>query len=625
VIAQSDDVFGPVRQPDRERAELPEFALADAFARTLRRWAQQSGATVPELDWIAAAAHDLSLACSSGRICLDLDEITSACGARNVQAVRAALLDCGLTAQPQASHIRPLFLDHSNRLYLYRFYIEERRLAQALVQRLLSPSLPNGPEQSPAAVIGASPNEPMDPLQSKAIVSALANSLTILCGGPGTGKTTTVVKILAAVLQRNPTTRVALAAPTGKAAARLLEAIHRQKTNLNESLRGRFPQEAFTLHRLLQTRPDSLQSPFHEGNPLPIDLLVVDEASMLDLPIAVRVIRALAPQAKLILVGDPKQLPAIDAGGVFAKLVSVTPEQLPLLSQSVVRLHTPRRFTEQSPIFGLAQAIQGGNPDELFRLLSLPQVEGVKWFSEDTHQLDEATLGCAIDGFADYFAAVRETLTARAAQGYATLQRIDRLFESFESFRILCAIRHSERGVAHLNRQLFSALRAAIGADGNWGREEALAQTIRSGNATGCAGQPVLLTQNDHELKIYNGDVGIYFPDDNGQMKVWFRNEGSFFGIARQRLPQHDDAFATTVHKAQGTECKTVMLILPSAARYTATREMLYTAITRARKRVVISSSRVALEVACATTTQPPSGILDRMDELLRSQLPAAG
>jgi len=625
VNTQSDDVFGPVRQPDRERAELPEFALADAFARTLRRWAQQSGVTVPELDWIAAAAHDLSLACSSGRICLDLDEITSACGARNVQAVRAALLDCGLTAQPQASHIRPLFLDHSNRLYLYRFYIEERRLAQALVQRLLSPSLPNGPEQSPAAVIGASPNEPMDPLQSKAIVSALANSLTILCGGPGTGKTTTVVKILAAVLQRNPTTRVALAAPTGKAAARLLEAIHRQKTNLNESLRGRFPQEAFTLHRLLQTRPDSLQSPFHEGNPLPIDLLVVDEASMLDLPIAVRVIRALAPQAKLILVGDPKQLPAIDAGGVFAKLVSVTPEQLPLLSQSVVRLHTPRRFTEQSPIFGLAQAIQGGNPDELFRLLSLPQVEGVKWFSEDTHQLDEATLGCAIDGFADYFAAVRETLTARAAQGYATLQRIDRLFESFESFRILCAIRHSERGVAHLNRQLFSALRAAIGADGNWGREEALAQTIRSGNATGCAGQPVLLTQNDHELKIYNGDVGIYFPDDNGQMKVWFRNEGSFFGIARQRLPQHDDAFATTVHKAQGTECKTVMLILPSAARYTATREMLYTAITRARKRVVISSSRVALEVACATTTQPPSGILDRMDELLRSQLPAAG
>jgi exodeoxyribonuclease V alpha subunit len=620
VKAESDDVFDQIGQPDREKAEAPEDALADAFAQTLRRWAQHSGARVSDLDWIAAAAHALSLACSSGRICLDLDTITSARGAHNVQTLRDALLNCGLTAQPQAPHIRPLFLDHANRLYLYRFYIEERRFAQALVRRLLSPPLQNGPEQSPAALDGASPEEQLDTLQSKAIGSALANSLTILCGGPGTGKTTTVVKILAAVLQRNPTTRVALAAPTGKAAARLLEAIHRQKTNLNESLRGRFPQEAFTLHRLLQTRPDSLQSPFHEGNPLPIDLLVVDEASMLDLPIAVRVIRALPPQAKLILVGDPQQLPAIDAGGVFAKLASVTPAQLPLLSQSVVRLHTPRRFTEQSAIFGLAQAIQGGNPDELFRLLSLPQVEGVKWLSEDTHQLDEATLACALEGFADYFAAVRETLTARAAQGYATIQLIDRLFESFESFRVLCAIRHSERGVAHLNRQLFSALRAAIGADGNWGREETLAQTSRSGNATGCPGQPVLLIQNDHELKIYNGDVGIYFPDDSGQMKVWFRNEGSFFGIARQRLPQHDDAFATTVHKAQGTEFKAVMLILPSAARHTATREMLYTAITRARSRVVISSSRAALEVACATTTEQPSGILDRMDELLRSQ-----
>ncbi len=606
-------------------------ALDFHFARLMMRL---GASREPEL---ALAAALVSRATGQGHICLDLrvaprgflDNREAAKLVPDFEPWYETLRKSPVVGAP--GDYRPLVLDESGRLYLYRYWEYQQKLADALRARIA---------RAPDAGDGSALRERLDRLfpaegveidwQKVAALASVRNRFCVVSGGPGTGKTTTVARILALLLELNPgrTLRVALAAPTGKAAARLQEAIKNAKGKLaaSEEVRGAIPEAASTLHRLLGSIPGSPSFRHNEEHPLPLDVLVVDEASMVDLPLMSKLVQALPSQARLILLGDRDQLASVEAGAVlgdicrtggrivYSKDFSIACEKAcgaaldaSLIADGagaaardcIIELQKSYRFSGESGIARFSSRVRQSDADSAVSMLRAGAHADLAWTeTASCVQLERIIRDHVIGGLRPYLETVNDLA---GPVGDDADGRLKEAFDAFEGFRILCALREGLCGVSALNRLVEAIL-----------DEEGLIQSGRKWYV----GRPVLIQRNDYTLRLFNGDVGLYLPDivTGTDYRVFFPGaEGSFRSFTPQRLPEHETVWAMTVHKSQGSEFDDVLLILPDRDSLVLSRELVYTAITRARRKVTVLGPEAVLRQAILRSTRRLSGLSDAL------------
>mgnify|MGYP003471501264 CR=1 FL=1 len=582
-------------------ANLREQGVLSALDQQLAR---SLCALVHETDpRVAFAIALLSRHVCAGHVCLPLGDLRSASSALGeehaplcpewpdlpawLDAVRASRL-CGDASEPHS----PLVLDASGRLYLRRHFDREQRLAQ-LLTTLAARELPADHTRVArrlAHYFGDAPND----LQRTAAELATRHALCVISGGPGTGKTSTVVKILAvsveeALASGRSAPRIALTAPTGKAAVRLQSAVQGAKQNLSRDPRvlAAIPEVATTIHRALASRARRGRSEPGVGpEPLPLDLLLVDEASMVDLELMTSLLEALPPEARVILLGDRDQLASVEAGAVLGDICGVARDPVRAqhgLGRCIVQLTRSYRYDANSGIGELARAVQAGDAARALNVLEDPRFPEV--------QLCEAT--SLFDPHGEF--------TQRVVRGYRPyLQALDAQGPShalnlFDSFRVLCAHRQGERGVLNCNRAIARMLYSADlvpASEGNF------------------LGRPLMITENDYRTRLWNGDVGLVCADpEQGRTTCFLDTEGRLRRLGLGRLPPNESAFALSVHKSQGSEVDEVSLVLPRDPSRILSRELLYTGITRARRRVVIHGSRDILRAAIEQVVSRSTGL----------------
>ena len=749
-------------------ARLPEpadfgIALAEGFARRMGDLSRRAGAPAVAARWAARAAFAVSRATAGGHVCVSLGALAQRYE-EPVDDVRAALAASGVVAFGTLARgdERPLIVDRLDHLYLSRYFDYERRLADALVAQagVAAPGDALSPERlrdSLARYFGPATGE-VD-WQRVAAIVALTGRVTIVSGGPGTGKTTTVVGVLACLLDAHPGLRIALAAPTGKAAQRMQEALHARAGDLPPELAARLPDTSYTLHRLLGGG-GAAGFRHHRDNPLPYELIVVDEASMIDVALAAHLLDALAPGARLVLLGDKDQLAAVEAGAVFAELsarptftaaartriagalgideaafvaalpvpdgeavavaattqapapapaaasapvstsaarkpparrnvdtrqaslfdddpqdeamsaadvaappaaslspaaaaptdidsvgasadpawieadelawldaielapfdpadaadaanaslastaatqaddpAAASPAPAPL-ADCVVWLERNYRFGLDSPIGRLSLAIRRGDVQAALDALPADDAAAASFHDDAGDTLAASTVERLARRFAAYLDALRTALSEPVPDPLP-------LFDALNRFRILCATRTGSRGAEHVNALVATHVRQA-------------ARVPLAVGAHWFTGRPIMVTRNDYALGLFNGDIGIALPDAHGVLRVWFRRaDGTARAVSPAALPPHETAFALTVHKSQGSEFDEAALVLPASFGRVLTRELVYTAVTRARTRVQVIGPRRVLAQAVATRTQRDSGLAARVDEAL--------
>ena len=610
-----DAVTGALRAIEQAEAAAPiDLALARLVAGL-----DQEHASRPDPDrarTLALSAALVSRARRDGHAAVALDEHAgrpfpedehARSGFRGLPTLPdAARWRSHLDASPAAGPpdgAAPLVLD-GGRLAFRRFVDAEGRVVTRVADRLDPPA--HAPSDAARAAFGALfPSRADGALdrQALAAAAALRQRVLLVAGGPGTGKTYTAARLLALVLADRPETRVALAAPTGKAAARLGESIAGALTGIPPDLAAPVPSEATTIHRLLGAHPEREGYRHDARNPLPHDLVLVDEGSMVDLPLFDALLAALRPEARLVVLGDPDQLAPVEAGTPFADLCAAgsegaTPalaqfcEALGLrgvaagdaatpLSASVVRLTESRRFDAASDVGALAEAVRQSDGAGALAVL------------EDAGRGD-VTRTDAIPAVATWALPWARAVVGAdtAAEALAALGR----------FRLLAAVRRGPRGVVGLNAAVEDALRSAGLVRWNPYAEPAY------------RGRPLLVTVNDPETGLMNGDVGVLwggssrvaaFPDGEGVREV---------PVAR--LPPHQAAWALTIHKSQGSEFDHVGAVLPEPDTRGAgllTRELLYTAATRARQSVALFGEAEQVRAAVETRQRRTGGLADRL------------
>ncbi|MFC4160243.1 exodeoxyribonuclease V subunit alpha [Chitinimonas lacunae] len=553
---------------------------------------------------LAAAALALE-ASLDGHVCLRLDQYAG----RRVLGLtlpplatwRADLLADGVCrgVGTDEDAYTPLVLD-GDRLYLTRLWWDETRLVRELRERAGPSNI--APQKLKPVLDRLFPGRPDHDGQRVAAATALLNRIAVISGGPGTGKTSTVARVLAALLELEPDSRIGLAAPTGKAAARMVEALRGARAGLALDLvtAAAMPDSATTLHRLLGFRPDSATPRHHREQPLALDALVVDEASMVDLAMFAHLLDALPSKSRLILLGDRDQLASVEPGAVFAELselaghsptgarrlsrvctIETGPAACSPLSDGVALLRDSYRFHADSGVGALARhansgdaaaalaLLQGGHPD-----LALQAGDAASWW--------HALLARLRPAFETYRAAVATTDPASA-------------FAAFQRLRVLCALRDGPTGVAAINR-LFAA--RLMGHDGR---------------RPHYPGEALIIRRNDPTLGLWNGDIGLTLADGEGGLRVWFERDGGFRALSPYRLPQYEPAYAMTVHQSQGSEFDEVLLILPDEDSPVLTRSLIYTAITRARRRAEIWGRPDVLARGIERGTRRVSGLGERL------------
>ncbi|MCQ4311494.1 exodeoxyribonuclease V subunit alpha [Pseudomonas stutzeri] len=491
-----------------------------------------------------------------------------------------------------------------DRLYLARYQAYEQQLAEQLLLRAADAPEVDEQQLSESLARLFAFNQQSPDWQRLAAAQAVRRRLAVISGGPGTGKTTTVVRLLAALLEQPGGERLAigLAAPTGKAAARMAEAIRNAKTNLpiSDALKDALPDEARTLHRLLGSRGDSPRVRHDAANPLPLDVLVVDEASMVDLALMAKLVAALPPKARLILLGDKDQLAAVEAGAVFAELCEgrgfdaqaamdlqrITGQQVPVetprsrLGDAVVLLTHSHRFAGDSGIGELARRINGGDATGTVALLQEDRAD-LAWNAAPS---PTSLIERLEQGYSPYLQAARQADPAGA-------------FVAFNGFRALTAQREGAFGVTGINEALETRFKRRLGvpARERW-----------------YPGRAVMVRQNDYALGLFNGDIGLCLKTEHG-LRVFFEGDEGYRGFAPARLPSHDSAFAMTVHKSQGSEFAEVLLALPEQPSPLLTRSLFYTGITRAKQKVEIWALPARLAEAVTTRAERAAGLADRL------------
>ena len=577
-------------------------------------------------------SHELG----KGNVCLDLEQHYPNISSEDLQhlienAVNSDVVqritDDGLEAN------RPLIL-HGTRLYLQRYWLYETQLKNNIQQRLVPLDWPLEAQipllKKMFNVQGQSPK-----LDWQAIASMMAaqHKFSVISGGPGTGKTRTVIRLLALLThlhldnhQRLPI--IKLAAPTGKAAMRLTESINaaKQELQVTDSIKDSIPATASTLHRLLK-RNRRGEFFYHKQNPLHVDVLIVDEASMIDMPMMAKLMDALPSHGQIILLGDKDQLASVEAGSVLADICDnehqhgyaqqvidwvkislgmdipiefLEPQGAPI-RHHICQLKHSYRFNEHSGIGCLAKAANAGNYQEFQHVLSQPFKDVALL------ELSEANYRAFID------------LAAKEYQRYLTaicLAGVDdalakTVHELFNHFQILCAVREGDLGVTSLNLAIEKKLKAmALIHQGQVSEGSKDSQYY--------VGRPVMVMENDYGLNLYNGDIGIILPkqDDDGQL----RNKVAFINAQQQirwiqpsRLPKHETVFAMTVHKSQGSEFAHCALVVPDYVVPVLSKELIYTGITRAKQTLTLLAVNSVLKVALSRKVQRASGLRERL------------
>lgn len=514
--------------------------------------------------------------------------------------VPETLLASGVAGRP--GELKPLICD-GERVYLRRMFLHEGAIAAALKARSRAP---DGPVDTARLgqflrACGLAADAETD-WQAVAVIAGLLRPLVVISGGPGTGKTRTAAVLLAAIRELQPGLKTALAAPTGKAAARLGESIARTWTQLDCGP-GEVP-TAMTLHRLLGASADGRRFRHGPDNPLAADLVLVDEASMVDLTLMGRLVSALRPEARLVLLGDKDQLASVEAGYVlgdlceaaglnrlspaFAEVVQtvtgVAPPAVEGGTNTAIELQRNHRFGEGNAIRRISSLVRTGNADDtLAALAQLTPADAVGWHSARTAgELHEALRGM-------FTAKVRARgQAADPAQALAGLGR----------FQILCAIKQGPFGRDAVNETMEALVELA---------------GLRRRGQVWYRGRPVLITANAPQLELFNGDLGVVWPDAAGALQVWFAGPNGIRSLAPSRLPAHETAFALTVHKSQGSEFDEVMLVLPPRPSPVCTRELLYTGLTRARTRVTLLASAASVAAAIGFRSERSSGLAERL------------
>ena len=488
---------------------------------------------------------------------------------------RKILLSTPVVDRPGS--IAPLILDADNRLYLYRFYRYEADIARDLLKRA-GQSIEVDSRQARELLHDLFPDHHKTDDQQTAAALALTRRLLVISGGPGTGKTHTVARILALIqaLHDKPL-RIGLAAPTGKAAARLQEAICRAKLSIPTELAENIPEQAQTLHRLLGFRPGEDTFRYNHTNPLHLDLLVLDEASMIDVVLMDSLLQALPAQTRLILLGDPNQLASVEAGSVFADLCSTEP-----LADSVITLRTSYRFRGTSGIGALATAINSGSIQKVDSVVATDFSDLDIHYSTDQHQ--------------------KHWLRKQIIKGFqemVTASSVEEAMQAMKKFRVLCAVRKGPAGVETINKLAERVLRenGLIPGDTDWYQ-----------------GKPIIIRRNHYDMELFNGDTGLLWRDQDNRLRAWFmRPDNQLHPVSPARLPDHDTAYGITVHKAQGSEFDRVLLLLPGEQSRVLSRELLYTGITRARNTLSLCCSRDILAAAVRQRTIRWSGLTEKL------------
>jgi exodeoxyribonuclease V alpha subunit len=567
------------------------------------------------------AAALTSRARSQGNVCLDL---ASAAG-RALEAGRAEKIVCPsiedwilhIESNPvvgRPGEYKPLILD-GTRLYLYRYWDYEKKLADFIRSRAIGHEghidvkcLKDGLDRLfPPEKSGETD------WQRVAAVLSVAGKFCVISGGPGTGKTFTVAKILALLLEQPGARnlRIALTAPTGKAAQRLKEAIRgvRDQIDCKDHVKASIPDDASTIHRLLGAVPGSPYFRYNAENPLPVDVVVVDEASMVDLALLSKLTQAIPGDACLILLGDRNQLASVEAGAILGdicdsgKIPAYSPSFKKLLKEtagielngpegrregglidSIVELKKSYRFGAGSGIGPLSRAVNEGNGEKALTFLRSEQYTDIRWKEIPPPDILPR--------------AMKDLILSAFAGGLKTTDP-NTAFDLFSRFRILSALREGPYGVHALNLIVEKVLRGEklVRRDGVW-----------------YAGRPVMITENDYNLGLFNGDVGIVLPDpDNrNELRVFFLlAEGTLRKFEPLRLPSHETVYAMTVHKSQGSEFVRVLLMLSDRPSPVLTRELIYTAITRAKEHVEIWGSETVFAAAVSRRIERASGLRD--------------
>ncbi|MGZ5052890.1 MAG: exodeoxyribonuclease V subunit alpha [Methylobacter sp.] len=544
--------------------EARPFSRLDvAFARFLSR---RTGLDPIQKQAFEAIVMIASYEQSQGHSCIQIDDKT-----------RALLLASGLVEAAPENRASPLpLVIEQDRLYLHRYWDYENRLAmrvkamaqagqaigklEAMLERYFPDTIAETDDQREAAKM------------------AVQQPFCIITGGPGTGKTFTVVKILALLqeLTEQPL-HIALAAPTGKAAMRLQESIGFSKTKLPcpDAIKNRIPETVTTLHRLLGAMPPSSYFRHDAELPLVYDLVVVDEASMVDLALMSKLLDAIKPGARLILLGDKDQLASVESGAVLADLAVAE-----RLQNNVYTLKKSHRFG--GAIKELAEAVNLQQDELAWQILSDGGDDAVQCLHEDLIEYVAAQQ-------ADYL----QLIKANA--------EFELVFQAFSRFQVLCSNRQGKNSVADINYRVEQKLaeQQLIDLSGLW-----------------YVGRPVMVTQNNPALHLYNGDIGICLPDaSSGQQKlmVFFqRPDGSVKKYLPARVPYCDTVFAMTIHKSQGSEFDEVLIVLPETINPVLTKELLYTAITRAKKTIKLVAEEAVFAATVGQKIERETGLVDR-------------
>ncbi len=565
----------------------------------------------------------VSMVTGSGHVCLDLSSVAGkeasfpVRGTNTLKTIKCPelrswvdkLLNSNVVGRP--GDYKPLILDDKNRLYLYRYWKYENELVQELKKKISKRKEPYELNLAKKIIFSLFPNKDSSDSQIFSSLIALISSFCVISGGPGTGKTTVVAKILALLIALSEKKiRILLSAPTGKASVRLKQAITgiKQQLSIDKRIKDMIPSEASTIHRMLGYMPKRFKFKYNKENKLPADIVVVDEASMVDLPLMSKLISAVPEDSTFIILGDKDQLSSVEPGSVLGDICGNATGIPPLIKKiysslingkadfslpeslsirdCIVELTKNYRFSEKSGIYQLSKAINKGDKEKVRNILESGSYADVSFRRvSSADQLRRFLKDVVLDEYTRYL---------KLKDPYEAIM-------AFESFRILCPIKWGDYGVKKINRMVEQILQqnSFINVNGPW-----------------YAYRPIMIVENDYELELFNGDVGILMPDpeSNNEIRAFFVGaDGEIKKFLPISLPEHETVFAMTVHKSQGSEFDRVLFIIPDTYFSIITRELIYTAVTRAKSFIEIWGKMEIIEKGVSQRTIRSSGLKDAL------------